>query len=118
VGYLGRFHALKHATQPEVSLVAVVDTDSTRAGEIAAECHPTALTDHRELFGRVDCVSIAVPTQFHYAVAHDFLSHGIDVLLEKPMTVTAAEGRGLVDLAARQQRILPVGHLHRFNPAL
>jgi predicted dehydrogenase len=76
------------------------------------------LTDYRDLFGRVDCVSIAVPTQFHYAVARDFLSHGIDVLLEKPMTVTAAEGRGLVELAARQQRILQVGHLERFNPAL
>jgi len=118
VGYLGRFHALKHATQPAVSLVAVVDTNTTRAGEIAAECHTTALTDYRDLFGRVDCVSIAVPTQFHYAVARDFLSHGIDVLLEKPMTVTAAEGRGLVELAARQQRILQVGHLERFNPAL
>jgi predicted dehydrogenase len=118
VGYLGRFHALKHAAQPEVSLIAVVDTDSTRAGETAAECHTSALTDYRDLFGRVDCVSIAVPTQFHYTVARDFLSHGIDVLLEKPMTVTAAEGRGLVELAVRQQRILQVGHLERFNPAL
>ena len=118
VGYLGRFHAQKYATQLEVSLIAVVDTNTTRASEIAAECHTTALTDYRDLFGRVDCVSIAVPTQFHYAVAHDFLSHGIDVLLEKPMTVTAAEGRGLVELTARQQRILQVGHLERFNPAL
>ena len=118
VGYLGRFHAQKYATQPEVSLVAVVDTSTARASEIATECHTIALTDYRALFGRVDCVSIAVPTQFHSTVAHDFLSHGIDVLVEKPMTVTAAEGRELVELAARHQRILQVGHLERFNPAL
>ena len=83
--------------------------------EIAAECHTTALMDYREIFGQVDCVSIAVPTQFHYDVARDFLSHGIDVLVEKPMTVTAVEGRALVELAAQQQRILQVGHLERFN---
>lgn len=118
VGYLGRFHAQKYAAQPEVSLVAVVDTDITRAREIAVECHTTALTDYHELFGQVDCVSIAVPTQFHWGVAHELLLHGIDVLVEKPMTVTAAEGRALVDLAAQQRCILQVGHLERFNPAL
>jgi predicted dehydrogenase len=118
VGYLGRFHAQKYATQPEVALVAIVDTNVTRAAEIAAECHTTALMDYREIFGQVDCVSIAVPTQFHYDVARDFLSHGIDVLVEKPMTVTAVEGRALVELAAQRQRILQVGHLERFNSAL
>jgi len=118
VGYLGRFHAQKYAAQPEATLVAVVDTNADRATEIAAECRTTALTDYRELFGQVDCVSIAVPTQFHYAVAYDLLSQGVDVLVEKPLTVTAAEGRALVDLAAAQQRILQVGHLERFNPAL
>ncbi len=118
VGYLGRFHAQKYATQPEVALVAIVDTNVTRAAEIAAECHTTALMDYREIFGQVDCVSIAVPTQFHYDVARDFLLHGIDVLVEKPMTVTAVEGRALVELAAQRQRILQVGHLERFNSAL
>ena len=118
VGYLGRFHAQKYAAQADVSLVAVVDANANRAAEIATECHTAALTAYQDLFGQVDCVSIAVPTQFHYAVARDFLLQGIDVLLEKPMTVTAAEGRTLVDLALQQQRVLQVGHLERFNPAL
>jgi hypothetical protein len=56
VGYLGRFHALKYVAQPEASLVAVVDTNATRAAESAAECHTLALTDYRELFDQVDCV--------------------------------------------------------------
>jgi predicted dehydrogenase len=118
VGYLGRFHAQKYAAFPRVTLVAVVDTNADRAAEIAQEARTTALTDYRTLFGQVDCVSIAVPTQFHYTVARDFLSHDIDVLVEKPLTATAAEGHELVTLADQHQRILQVGHLERFNPAL
>ncbi len=118
VGYLGRFHAQKYAALPGVTLVAVVDTNADRAAEIAQEAQTTALTDYRTLFGQVDCVSIAVPTQFHHTVARDFLSHDIDVLVEKPLTATAAEGQELVALADQHQRILQVGHLERFNPAL
>lgn len=118
VGYLGRFHAQKYAALPGAHLVAVVDTSATRASDIAAECHTSALTDYHALFDHIDCVSIAVPTQFHYPVAREFLLHGVDVLVEKPMAATAAEGRDLVDLAMRQGRVLQVGHLERFNPAL
>lgn len=118
VGYLGRFHAQKYAALPGVKLVAVVDANVDRAAEIAQESHTTAGTDYHDLFGQVDCVSIAVPTQFHHSIAQDFLSHGIDVLVEKPLTATAKEGQELVELAARHSRILQVGHLERFNPAL
>ena len=118
VGYLGRFHAQKYARLENVDLVGVVDTDAARAAEIAAECQTTALTDYHELFGKVDCVSIAVPTHCHHAVARDFLTRNIDVLVEKPLAATGAEGHDLVDTAAQYGRILQVGHLERFNPAL
>lgn len=118
VGYLGRFHAQKYAALSDVTLVGVVDSNPTRAAEIASECHTQAFPTHRDLFGQVDCVSIAVPTQFHHSVTCDVLTHGIDVLVEKPLTATGAEGRELVELAARHGRILQVGHLERFNPAL
>ena len=118
VGYLGRFHAQKYAALPDVTLVGVVDVDVSRAAAIAEECHTQAFADYLDLFGQVDCVSIAVPTQLHHAVAQDFLRHGVDVLVEKPMTATGAEGRELVAVAAQYQRILQVGHLERFNPAL
>lgn len=118
VGYLGRFHAQKYARLNDVRLVGVVDIDAARAGEIARECQTSAYVDYRALFGEVDCVSIAVPTQLHQRIAQDFLSHGIDVLVEKPLAATGAEGRQLVDLACAHDRILQVGHLERFNPAL
>ncbi|MGE0680857.1 MAG: Gfo/Idh/MocA family protein [Candidatus Binatia bacterium] len=118
VGYLGRFHAQKYAALPDVTLVGVADLDQARAAAIADECHTRAFSDYRELFDQVDCVSIAVPTHLHHAVARDFLLHDIDVLVEKPMTATGAEGRELVSLASQYERILQVGHLERFNPAL
>ncbi|MBI3301500.1 MAG: Gfo/Idh/MocA family oxidoreductase, partial [Deltaproteobacteria bacterium] len=118
VGYLGRLHAQKYAAQSGATLFGVVDVAPSRAAEVAAECQTQALTDYRDLFGQVDCVSIAVPTQLHHVVTCDFLTQGIDVLVEKPLTATAAEGRELVEIAARCGRILQVGHLERFNPAL
>jgi predicted dehydrogenase len=118
VGYLGRFHAEKYAAHPGAELVAVVDVDAARAREIGAELGVEALTDHRELYGRIDCASVSVPTRHHHAVATDLMQAGIDVLVEKPLTSTVEEGRALVELAVRTERILQVGHLERFNPAV
>jgi predicted dehydrogenase len=118
VGYLGRFHAEKYAAHPHAELVAVVDVDEARAREVAAELGVEALTDHRALIGRVDCASVSVPTRHHHAVATDLMQAGIDVLVEKPLTTTVEEGKALVELAVRCERVLQVGHLERFNPAL
>jgi predicted dehydrogenase len=118
VGYLGAFHAEKYAALPDVDLVAVVDADRERAQAVARRCHTQAETDHRVLFDRVDCVSLAVPTALHFSLARELLAHGIDVLVEKPLTTTVADGRVLVETAARAGRILQVGHLERFNPAI
>jgi predicted dehydrogenase len=118
VGYLGRFHAEKYAAHPGARLVAVVDVDAERARAVAAQLGVEALTDHRALANRVDCASVAVPTQQHYEVAGDLLRCGIDVLVEKPLTTTVEEGRALVELAERDRRVLQVGHLERFNPAV
>ena len=118
VGHLGQFHVQKYAAQPDVTLVGVVDVDPNRAADIAAQYETTALTDYRELFDQIDCVSVAVPTQLHHAITQEFLRHGIDVLVEKPLSATGLEGRELVALAEEMGRILQVGHLERFNPAL
>ena len=118
VGYLGRFHAEKYAANPRAELVAVVDVDAGRAREVAAALGAEALVDHRALAGRVDCASIAVPTQQHFEVARDLLEAGIDVLVEKPVTTTVEEAKALVELAVRGARVFQVGHLERFNPAV
>ena len=117
-GYLGRFHAQKYAALDGCELVAVCDPDAGRGAEIAVETGTRAITDHRELAGLCDAVSIACPTRAHFAVARDCLERGLHVLVEKPMTTTAEEARTLIGLAAERGLVLQVGHLERFNPAL
>lgn len=118
VGYLGRFHAQKYRANGQADLVAVVDADPERAALVAGELGVAALTDHRQLAGRVDCASVSVPTPLHHDVARDLMEMGIDVLVEKPLTTTVDEGKALVELAVRGGRVLQVGHLERFNPAI
>lgn len=118
VGYLGQYHAQKYALLPESELVAVVDLDLERAQEVAAQYHCQATSDYHSLIGKVDAVSIATPTPMHYAIAQFFLSHGIHVLVEKPITVTLAEADELIQLAKKNNLVLQVGHLERFNNAV
>ena len=117
-GYLGRFHAEKYAALDGVDLVGIADVEVAKAVEVAGHCRTRAFRQHVELMGRVDAVSIVVPTPLHFAIAGDFLNHGIDVLIEKPMTTTLAEARELIDIAETEGLILQVGHLERFNPAV
>ncbi|MBL8265526.1 Gfo/Idh/MocA family protein [Steroidobacter sp.] len=118
VGYLGRFHAQKYAQLEGSTLVAVVDANADACAKVAAELGTKAVSDYRQLFGAVDAVSLAVPTPLHHAIGCELLKNGIDVLIEKPIAATVAEARELVELARTHQRILQVGHLERFNPAV
>lgn len=118
VGYLGTLHAEKYASLEGVELVAVVDLDRAKAETLATRLGTRLEPEVQGLVGRVDCVTIATPTPVHFDAARFFLESDIDVLVEKPITATSAEGRALVDLAAARGRILQVGHLERFNPAV
>src|SRR6202041_2653438 len=118
VGYLGRFHAQKYASLPNSHLVGIADPSAAARAAVAAELNVAAHEDYRDLLGKVDAVSIVTPTASHFEVAKAFLEAGANVLVEKPMTVTIAEGESLIEIAARHQRILQVGHLERFNAAV
>jgi len=117
-GRLGSLHALKYASMEGVRLAAVVDTDNERATALAAELGVSAANDHCDLAGHIDLATIAVPGLSHHAVARDLMEAGIDVLVEKPMAASLAEAHDLAAIAARTGRILQVGHLERFNPAI
>lgn len=118
VGYLGRFHAQKYASLADAQLVAVADPNRDALAALERELRVAGVEDHRQLIGRVDAVSIVTPTPTHHAIAKDFLEAGVDVLLEKPITVTPREGAELVAIARRSGRILQVGHLERFNAVI
>jgi predicted dehydrogenase len=118
VGYLGRFHAQKYAQLPECELAAVVDGREEVRNAVATEVNSKPVADFRELLGKVDAVSVVTPTPAHFAIAEAFLAAGAHVLVEKPITETPEQARRLIEVAARQRRILQVGHLERFNAAI
>ncbi len=118
VGYLGRFHAQKYKMIPEAELVGVSDSNPERAKAMGDELLVTGYSDFKDLIGKVDAVTIAATTRAHYDLAKFFLSHGVHVNVEKPMTTTVEEAKDLVRIAKEKNLKLQVGHVERFNPAL
>ncbi|HEX9369144.1 MAG TPA: Gfo/Idh/MocA family oxidoreductase [Vicinamibacterales bacterium] len=118
VGHLGKHHARLLAGLEGARLAAAVDTDMARARAAVGDSGARALADYRELFGMVDAVTIAVPTELHRDIALPFLERGISVLVEKPMTRTLAEADALIAAASASGATLAVGHTERYNPAV
>lgn len=115
-GYLGRYHVEKYARIDNSELIGVVDIDSKHAQKVANKYDVPFYTDYQEILGKVDAVSIVVPTVYHYEIAKAFLQHGINVLLEKPFASKIEEAEELDTLAKENNIILQIGHLERFNP--
>jgi predicted dehydrogenase len=118
VGHLGRHHARILGSMDGVTLAAVVDTNGDRAREIAAASGGTAYPDIQSVFGQVDLVSIATPTEVHADVAVACLERGIPVLVEKPLARSVDEADRIIAAAAKTGTVLAVGHTERFNPAI
>jgi predicted dehydrogenase len=118
VGHLGKHHARLLGGLEGVSFVAAVDLVAERAAAAVGATGAEALTDFHSLFGRVDAVTIAVPTIDHLRVATAFLERGVHVLVEKPMAATLAEADAMLAAARASGATLAVGHTERFNPAV
>ena len=116
-GRMGRLHARVFSQMPRVKLVGVYDAN-TEAAEETAEKYGTVAAPLDALLQQTKAVVIAVPTTHHLATATPFLERGIACLIEKPLAGNSAEGRAIVDLAARHKAVLQVGHIERFNPAV
>lgn len=117
-GEFGRNHARVYREMDSVELAGVMDQNTERAARIAQEFQTRAFQGLEELRGAVDAVSVAVPTVVHREVGCRLLELGMDVLIEKPMARTVEEADKLIASAAKYGRILQVGHVERFNPAV
>ena len=117
-GEFGRNHARVYGELDGAELVGVFDENPERAAAVAAEFQTPVLTRLEELLGRADAASVAVPTVAHAEVGCRLLEMGLDVLVEKPMAVNLAEADALLKAAKKNGRILQVGHVERFNPAV
>jgi len=120
-GHLGRIHArlLKQLEDVEdVELVAVVDPVKEAREAVAGEFGAEALSSHEDLYGKVDAAVVAAPTHLHHRLGLDLLDHGLHLLIEKPITADSTQAEELVAKAKKKRRVLQVGHVERFNPAL
>jgi predicted dehydrogenase len=117
-GEFGRNHVRVYRELHDAELVGVFDKSVERAQAAAAEFRTHAFASLDELHGRADAASVAVPTADHADVGCRLMEIGLDVLVEKPMAKSLAEADALLDAAQRHRRLLQVGHVERFNPAV
>jgi len=121
-GAFGRNHARVYRQLAQeglgVELAAIVDTDAARAAAASREFGNPPCLSLDELHGRVDAASVVAPTLEHLNVARALMEAGIDVLIEKPLASSLAEADEIVGVAERTGRVVQVGHLERFNPAV
>lgn len=117
-GQMGQYHIQKYQLIDECDLIGISDIDETCASGAAESYGCCTHTDYRDLIGKVDAVSIAVPTHAHHRVAKDFLENGVDILLEKPIATTLAEADELINLSREKEAIFQIGMIERFNPAI
>ena len=118
VGFFGERHAKVYSEMENVQLVAVVDADIKRAQEIAARYRCESFCEITPLFGKIDAASIVTPTKDHVTMAVPLLNAGVDLLIEKPITATLQEADEIIRLAQQKGRVVHVGHIERYNPAL
>ncbi|MBI5207962.1 MAG: Gfo/Idh/MocA family oxidoreductase [Candidatus Firestonebacteria bacterium] len=117
-GHMGSYHVRIYSELMDVELIGIADTNKARANELSNLYATKSYTDYHDLIGKLDAVSIAVPTSQHYKVAKDFLENGVHVLLEKPMTKTLEEGEELIELSRKNNLVFNIGHVERFNGAV
>src|SRR5213080_2453074 len=118
VGHIGSNHARLYSEIPPADFTAIYDVDLARANAIAKKYGTTATKSLDEFADLVDAASIATPTNSHYEIALPLLQRGKHLLIEKPITENPEHATELAELAARNQLILQVGHVERFNPVL
>jgi predicted dehydrogenase len=117
-GKLGREHVRVLSQMDEVDYLACYDLDADRARRIGEKFHAQVFTDLHALVSEVDAVSVVVPSSKHAEVAVGALEAGKDVFLEKPIANDIPSAERIVESAHKNGRILQMGHVERFNPAM
>jgi predicted dehydrogenase len=117
-GYLGRLHARILTEMPEANVVGFVEPDDAIAADIAATLNLKRFDSVASLAREIDCAVVATPTTTHFDVARELLEAGCDVMVEKPITPSVEDAQRLIDIANSRNRILQVGHVERYNPAI
>lgn len=117
-GSLGRVHARILTEMPEATVVGFVDPRDEAASEVTSKLNIRRFDSVAALKGEIEAAVVATPTTSHLAVAGELLEAGVDVMVEKPITASVADAQKLIDVAKQHDRVLQVGHVERYNPAI
>jgi UDP-N-acetylglucosamine 3-dehydrogenase len=118
-GAMGKNHIRIYSEMPGVELAGISDIDKDLVESLAQQYNTNAFTDYREMLASgIDAVSIVVPTKMHRQVAIDAIEAGAHVLVEKPIADTVENADAIIDAAKKKGRLVMVGHIERFNPAV
>ena len=117
-GKMGTIHAKVYHELAQSELVGIVDSDISSAQKLAKKYGCEAFDKCEDLIGKVDAVTIAVPTVYHLELAKIFIENKIAVLIEKPLAASAAEAKEIVELAKANNVVAAVGHSERCNPVV
>lgn len=116
-GYLGKFHIEKLASLPHSNLAAICDIDKNQLHVLSKRHNIITTSDYQSLVGKIDAVNVVTPTASHFDIAQFFLKNGVHVFIEKPISTKLEDANHLIQLAKKNNLILQVGHIERFNPA-
>jgi predicted dehydrogenase len=117
-GYLGALHARILTEIPDVSMIGFVEPNDETANAVAAKHNLKRFDSVAALAREIDCAVVATPTVTHFDVTRELIEANCDVMIEKPITPTADDAQRLIDIAAARGRILQIGHVERYNPAI
>ncbi|TGK37772.1 Gfo/Idh/MocA family protein [Leptospira andrefontaineae] len=117
-GHMGQYHVNVAKTLSDAELIGIYDSDSERASQMAEKHKTSAFSTVDDLIKHTDSVIIAVPTFLHHEIGKKALLAGKHVLVEKPIAETLEQAKELVDLASKNNLVLQVGHVERFNGAV
>lgn len=117
-GYLGRLHARILTEMPEAQAAGFVEMSDAVASEVETNLKLKRYESVAAIAKEIDCAVVATPTTTHFDVARELLEAGVDVMIEKPITASADDARRLIELAKERGRIIQVGHVERYNPAI
>ncbi len=118
VGHLGSRHLKVYSElSDKVNLIGICDVKEEETKGLADQYKVAFFKNYRDLIGKIDAVSICVPTVNHFEVAKVFLAGGVHTLIEKPITTTIKEAQQLILLAKKRNLKIQVGHVERFNSA-
>jgi predicted dehydrogenase len=118
VGHLGKIHAALYRQIESANLVGLYDSDKEKAKRVALELNVSAFDSYQELLEKVQAINIVTPTSAHFEMARQALDHDCHLFIEKPIMAKEEEAVEIIRQAKVKNKIIQVGHIERFNPAV